>query len=165
MHIVRRTGLPAARHLFFGHKWFVRDFNRGIAWGVLTTPNIKDLLCVVRAQDVEKEIQHLRYLISATGEGSARVRQNPEDPLLLQGLIFRYRNHDICVWFLANNGHDPLDLMIFGSHCADKQDLDETPKPPNRRYPFFDCDVWDDSAGGEASVGAIVEEESVDDKE
>jgi len=95
MHIIRRTGTPAAQHPSFSHMWFVRDSNRGIAWGVLTTSSIKDLLCVVRWQEVDEEIQCSRYLIGATGEGSARLHQNTEDPLLLRELIFLNRNDDI----------------------------------------------------------------------
>jgi len=43
--------------------------------------------------------------------------------------------------------------------------VDETPKPPNGRYPFFDRDVWDETAGGEDSVREMRDEESVDDEE
>jgi len=62
-------------------------------------------------------------------------------------------------------GHDPLDLMVLESRREDGEDLDETPKPPNGRYSFFDCDVWDESAGGEVSVREKRDEESVDDEE
>jgi len=56
MHIIRRTGALPTLHPFLGHPWFVKDSDRGIAWRVLTTPCIMDLLWVVRVQDVEEEI-------------------------------------------------------------------------------------------------------------
>jgi len=93
------------------------------------------------------------------------LRQKPNDPLALRQLIFLNRNDDIRVWFLANKGHDPLDLMVLESRREAGEALDETPKPPNGRYPFFDCVVWDESAGGEDSVREMRDEESVDDEE
>ena len=86
IHIVRRSGAPAAPHPFLGQPWCERDSDRGIAWGVLATPSITHLLRVVREQDVEDEIRCPRYLIGATGEGAARLRQDPEDPLPLRNL-------------------------------------------------------------------------------
>jgi len=121
-----------------------------------------DLLQVVRGQDVEEEIRCPPYLIGATGEGAAMLRQKPDDPLPLCQLIFLHRNNNICAWFLANKGHDPLDLMVLKSHREDGEDLDQTPEPPNRRYQFFDGDVWDESARGEESVREIGDEESID---
>jgi len=53
--------------------------------------------------------------------------QKPDDPLPLRQLIFLNRNDDIRAWFLANKGHDPLDLMVLESHREDREDLDETP--------------------------------------
>jgi len=91
IHIVRRTGALAAQHRFLGHPWCVSDSDRGIAWGVLATPSIRDLLRVVRGQDVEEEINCPRYLIGATGEGATKLRQDPEDPLPLRQLIFLNR--------------------------------------------------------------------------
>jgi len=88
MHIIRRNGALPTVHPFLGDPWFVKDSDRGIAWGVLTTPSIMDLLRVVRAQDVEEEIRCPRYLIVATGEGAAMLRQKPDDPLPLRQLIF-----------------------------------------------------------------------------
>ena len=149
IHIVHRTGAPAAQHPFLGHPWCLRDLDRGIAWGVLATPSIRDLLRVVRGQDVEEEINSPRYLIGSTGEGATRLRQDPEEPLPLRQLIFLNRDDNIPAWLLANNGHDPLDLLVLESRPEDGDDLDETPKPPNARYPFFDRDVWDESAGVE----------------
>ena len=60
-------GATAAQHPFLGHPWYLRDSDRGIAWCVLATPSIRDLLRVVRGQDVEEEINSPRYLIGATG--------------------------------------------------------------------------------------------------
>ena len=68
-----------APHPFFGHHWCGRDSDRGIAWGVLATPSVTHLLRVVTEQDVEDEIRCPRYLIGATGQGAARLRQDPED--------------------------------------------------------------------------------------
>ena len=73
------------------------------------------MLLVVRGQDVEEEIRCPCYLIGATGEGAAMLRQKPDDPLPLRQLIFLNRNDDIRAWFLANKGHDPLDLMVLKS--------------------------------------------------
>jgi len=56
MHIIHRTGVPAARHPLLSHKWFVKRSDRGIPWGVVTTLSIMDLLLVVRGQDVAEEI-------------------------------------------------------------------------------------------------------------
>jgi len=124
-----------------------------------------DFLGVVRGQDVEEEIRCPRYLIGATGEGAAMLRQKPDDLLPLRQLIFLNRNDDIRAWFLANNGHNPLDLMVLKSHREDGENLDETPEPPNGRYPFFNHEVWDESAGEEDSVREMRDEESVDDEE
>jgi len=165
MHIIRRTGALPTVHRFLSHPWFVKDSDRGIAWGVLTTPSIMDLLWVVRVQDMEEDIRCPLYLIGVTGEGAAMVRQKPDDPLPLRQLIFLNRNDDIRAWFFANKGHDPLDLMVLESRREDGENLDKTPKPPNRRYLFFDSDVWDESAGGEDPVREMRDEESVDDEE
>jgi len=92
------------------------------------------------------------------------LRQKPDDPLPLRQLMFLNRNDDIRAWFLANKGHDHLDLMVLESRCEDGEDLDATPETPNGRYPFFDRDCWDESAGGEDSVREMQDEESVDDE-
>ena len=137
IHIVRRTGAPAAQHAFLDHPWCVRDSDRGIAWAVLATPSIRDLLRVVRGQDVEEEINCPRYLIGATGEGATKLPQDPEDPLPLRQLIFLNRDDDIRAWLLANNGQDPLDLMVLESRPEYGDDLDEKPEPRNGREPLF----------------------------
>jgi len=114
---------------------------------------------------VEEEIRCPRYLIGMTGEGAAMLGQKPEDPLPLCQLIFLNTNDNIRVWFLANKGHHPLDLMVLKFRREDGEDLDETPEPPNGRYASFDRDVWDESAGGEDSMREMWDEESVDDEE
>jgi len=54
--------------------------------------------------------------------------------------------------------------MVLNSRREDREDLDETPEPPNGTYPFFDRDIWDESAGGEDCVREMRDEDSVDDK-
>ena len=159
IYIVRRMGAPAAQHPFLSHPWCVRDSDWGIAWGVLTAPSMADLLRMVRAQGVEEEIKCPRYLISTMGEGATRLRLDPEEPLPLRQLIFLNRGDDIRAWFLGNNGHDPLDLMVLESRPEDGEDPDETPEPPDGRHPFFDREVWDDSPGAEYATREMQEEE------
>jgi len=166
IHIVRRTGGPAAQHPLLGHPSCVRDSDRGIACGVLTAASIADLLGLVRAQDVEEQIKCPRYLIGATGEGATRHRQDPEEPLPLPLLIYVNRDDDSRAWLLANNGHDPLDLMVLESRLEDGEDPDETPKASEGGHPFFDREVWDDSAGEEYARREMQEEEEwIDDDE
>jgi len=136
IHIVRRSGAPAAPHPFLGHPRCERDSDRGIAWGVLATPSITHLLRLVREQDIEDEIRSPRYLIGATGEGGAKLRQDPEDPLPLHQLIFLNGDDDISVWFLTNSGQDPLYLMVIESRPQDGENQDETPSLPMRGTRF-----------------------------
>jgi len=114
----------------------------------------------VKAQNVEEEIKCPGYLIGATGQGATRLRQDPEEPLSRRQLIFSNRADAIRAWFLANNGHDPLDLMVLESHPKDREDPDESPEPHNGRHPFFDPEVWDDSAGAEYAMREMQEEEA-----
>jgi len=165
IHIVRQTGAPAAQHPFLSHPWCVRDSDRRIAWGVLNAPSIADRLRLVRPQDVAEEIKCPRYLIGATGEGATRLRQDPEEPPPLRQLIFLNRDDDIRAWFLANNGHDPLDLMVLKSRPEDGEDPAETPEPPDGRHPFFDREVSDDSAGAEYATRQMREEAEWIDKD
>jgi len=158
--------VPAAQHTLFGHAWCVRDTDRGIAWGVLTARSIADLLRWVRAEDVEEEIECLRYMISATGEGTTRLRQDSEEPLPVHQLIFLNRDDDIWGWFLAKNCHDPLDLIAIESRREDAEDTDETSEPPNGMHSILDREVWDDSAGPEYATRERQEEEdSIDEDE
>ena len=166
IHIVRRTRAPAAPHPFLGHPWCVTDSDREIAWGVQATPSIRDLLRVVRRRDVEEEINCTRYLIGATGEGATKLRQDPEDPLPLRQLIFLNRENDIRGWLLANNGHNPRDLVVLESRPEDGDNLDETPEPPNGRYPWFDREVWDEWPGAEDAAWEMqAEEQWIDEEE
>jgi len=112
---------------------------------------------VVREQDLEDKIRCPRYLIPATGESAARLSQDPEDPLSLRQLIFLNRDDDIRVWFLTNSCQDPLDLLVIESRAEDGEDLDETHKPPNGSYPFFNRDIWEESAGAEDAARAMQE--------
>jgi len=75
MDIISSTGALPTVHPLLSPPWFVKESHRGITWGVLTTPSIMDLLRVVRAQDVKEEIRCACYLIGATGEGAAMLRQ------------------------------------------------------------------------------------------
>ena len=164
IHIVRITRALAAQHPFPGHPWLVRDSDWGIAWAVLTAPSIADLLRWVRAQDVEEAIKCPWYLIGAIGEGATRLCQDPEEPRPRRRLIFLNRDDEIFGCFLANNNHDPLDLLVLESHSEDGQDLDETAEPRNGRHPFFDLEVWDDLAGAEYATRDMQEEEQWIDK-
>jgi len=55
--------------------------------------------------------------------------------------------------------------MVLESRSKDGEGEDITPASSIGSYPFYICDIWDDSAGGEGFVEPIVEEESVDYKE
>jgi len=159
IQIVCQTGAPAAHHLFLTHPWCVRDLDRGIARGVLTPPSIEELLHLVRAQDVEEEIKCAWYVIGVMGESATRLRLNREEPRPLRKLIFLNREEDIRERFIANNGHDPLDLMVLESPPEDGEDGDETRERSKGRHPFFDREVWDDLGGAEYATQEMQEEE------
>jgi len=91
--------------------------------------------------------------------------QKLEDLLPLWQLILLNRNNNICEWFLTNTGQDPLYHMVLVSRHEDGAGLDEAPEPPNGRYPCFQCDVWDESAGGGDSMREMPDAESVDDQQ
>jgi len=99
------------------------------------------------------------------GEGATRLRQDREEPLPLRQLIFLNRDDDIRAWLLANTGHDPLDLLVLESRPEDGDDLDETPEPPNGRYPFVNRDVWDEWACVEDAPQEMQEAEWIDEDE
>jgi hypothetical protein len=65
------------------------------------------------------------------------------------------------VWLLTNTGHNPLELMILESR-PDGDDLDGTPAPPNRRYPYFDRNIWNDSALTDSNSEHNEEDEELD---
>ena len=133
IHIVRQSGAPAALHPCLGHAWCEKDSDRGIAWEVLATPSITHLLPVIREHDVEDEIRCSQYLIGATGEGAARLHQDPDDPLPLCQLIVLNPDDNIRVWLLTNSAQDPLPLMVIDSRPEDGKYLDATSEPPNGR--------------------------------
>jgi len=128
-------------------------------WGLLATPSITHLLRLVREQDVEDEIRCPRYLIVATAETAARLRQDPEDRLPRRQLIFLNHDDDIRFWFLPNSGLDLLDPMVIQSRPKEGEALDETPEPPNGRYQWFHRAIWEESAGVEDAARAMEEEE------
>jgi len=149
-----------------GHPWCERDSDRRIACGVLGTPSITQLLRGLREQDVEDELRCPRYLIGATGEAAARLRQDPEDPLPLRQLIFQNRDDNIRVCFLDNSGQAPLAVLVMESGAEDTEDLDETHEPPNGMYKVFARASWEESASAEYGARAIEEEvESFDEHE
>ena len=115
-------GSPEAGHPSLDHPWCASDSDRGIAWGVLTTPCMENLVGVVRGQCVEEEIGCPRYLIGATGEGAVRLRQEPQKPLPRRQLIFLHSNNDILAWLLANHGQDPLNLLVVESRRKNRED-------------------------------------------
>ena len=49
--------------------------------------------------------------------------------------------------------------MVLESRPEDGEDPDETPEPPDGRHPFFDREVWDDSAGAEYATREMQDEE------
>ena len=102
----------------------------------LATSSITDLLRVIRGQDCEEEINSPRYLISTTSSGATRLPQGLEEPLPLCQLTFLNRDLAIRAWLLANNGHNPLDLLVLESSPKDGDDLNKTSYPPNGTYPF-----------------------------
>jgi len=55
--------------------------------------------------------------------------------------------------------------MVIKSRAEDGEALDETPKPPNGRYPFFHRAIGDESAGSEDAARAIQEQEQWFDKD
>jgi len=65
------------------------------------------------------------------------LRQKTKDPLPICQLRVLHSNDDIRAWFLANNGHDRLELIVLELRRKHEDDLDESPEPPNGRYPFL----------------------------
>jgi len=124
-------------HLFLDHPGHASDSDRGIAWAVLTTPGIKNLVGVVRGQCVEVEIGCPRYLIGATGEGAVRLWQEPKKPHPLQQLIFLHSNNDFLTWLLTNHGQHPLDPLVIESRRNNREDRVKTPAPATGRYSFL----------------------------
>ena len=114
---------------------------------------MKNLLVVVRGQPVEKEIGYPRYLNEVTGEGTVRLRQEPDKPLPLRQLIFLHSNNNILEWFFVNHGQDPLDLLVVESRPDIGDDGAQTPEPANGRYPFLNRKSLDDAVGAMQANG------------
>jgi len=55
--------------------------------------------------------------------------------------------------------------LVLESRPEDRHDLDETPRPPNARYAFFDCDLWDEWADVEDAPQEIQEKKWIDEDE
>jgi len=111
--MVGRTGALEAGHSFLDHALCATDSDRGITWGLLTTPSMRSLVGVVSEQCVEEEIGCLQYLIWVTGKSAFRLHQEPERRLTQRQLIFLDSNNDILACLLANHGQDPLDLLVI----------------------------------------------------
>ena len=155
IHIVHRTGAPQGEHAFLGYPWWQNDSDREIAWGVLESPSIKNLLGVRKAQCVEEVILCPRYLIGATREGSYALRLDPTAPLPLRDVIFLNQDDDLRAWLLANDGKHPLELMVLDSRHEEAGDDRLTAEPVGGRHLFFDSNVWDDSMQAGDIVGGI----------
>jgi hypothetical protein len=140
---MRGKGATKAGHPFLGYPWYDEDFGRGIAWGVLASPNLKCLLGVLKCQHVDDSIQYRRYLMGATGLGASAFRREPAIPLPLAELIFLYNDEDIWVWLLANPGKDPLNLLVLEAHQDQAEEREETPTPASGGHPFFDRKAWE----------------------
>ena len=104
-------------------------------------------------------------MIGLTDDGVTRLRQDPDEPRTRHQLIFPNRDDNIAECFLANNSHNPLNLMVLESCPEDGEDPHETPEPPNRRYLFFDSEVGDYWARAEYGTREMPEEEWIDDDE
>jgi len=155
IYIVRRTGAPQGEHAFLGHSWWQNGSDRGIAWAVLESPSIKNLLRVIKAQCAEEGILCPRYLIGTTREGSNALSLDPTAPLPLRDLIFLHKDDDLRAWLLANDGKHPQDLMVLESRLEEARHDRSTPERIGGRHPFFDRNVGDHSGQAEDIVGGI----------
>ena len=92
---------------------------------------MRHLLRAIKAQRVEPDVGHLRYLIGVTSHRSRRLRWDPQVPLPLSELIFLNEDDDIRAWLLANQQEDkdPLDLLLLESRQDEGEDPGQTPKP------------------------------------
>ena len=95
-------GSQASEHAFLNLPWYPADPGRGVVWGVLESPDMRHLLRTIKAQRVEPDVGHPRYLIGATSHGSRRLRRDLQVPLPLSELIFLNEDDDIRAWLLAN---------------------------------------------------------------
>jgi hypothetical protein len=157
---VRRTGAPPAEHPFWDHPWYSPEQDGGVAWGILSSPSMRDLLGMVLAQRVEEAIGYPRYLLGATAHGSSALRRDPTKPLPLSDVIVLYGDDDIRTWLLANQreAKDPLDMLVLESREEGVER--QTPEPGRGRYPFFDRSLWDRQVQERDPGEAMQEEES-----
>ena len=155
IHIVRRTGDPQGAPAFLGHPWWQNGSDRGIAWGVLESPRIQNVLGVIKGQHAEEAILCPRYLISATREGSHTLSVHPRGPLPLRALIFLHKDDDLRAWLLANDGQHPLDLMVMES-CNEEAGAERsTWECVGADSYLFDRNLWDHSGPAEDKVWGI----------
>jgi len=136
IHIVRRTGAPQGEHAFLGNPWWQNGSDPGIAWGVLESPSIKNLLGLIKVPQAEEAILCPRYLIGTTREGTNALSLDPTAPLPLRDLIFLHQDDDVRAWLLANDGKHPLDLRVLQSRPEEAGDDRPTPEPVGGRHPF-----------------------------
>jgi len=74
---------------------------------------MKNLLGMIQVPRAEKAIVHWGYLIGATREASIVLSLDPTAPLPLPDLIFLHKDDNLHTWLLANDGKNPLDLMVL----------------------------------------------------
>jgi len=141
IHIIRATGAPQGENVFLGHPWWQNGSDLGIAWGVLESPSIKNLLGVIMAHRAEEAILCPRYLIGATRACSNAPSLDPTAPLPLRDLIFLHKDDELRAWLLANCGKHPLDLMVLESRREEAGDDRSTPEPVGGRHPFFNLNT------------------------
>ena len=104
MHIIRRTGALATVHPFLGHPCFVKDSDRGIAWGVLTTPSIMDLLRVVSVtgapyREVNSKVAtapKLKVEDKDRVNNSRRIRRVKLNIVKLKGSLTKFSRGKVC---------------------------------------------------------------------
>jgi len=162
---VRQTEAPQGEHAFLGHPWWHNGSDRGIAWGVLESLSITNLLGFIKAQRAEEAILCPRYLIGATHEGSNALSLDRTATLPLRDLIYLHKDDDLRAWLLAHDGKHPHNLLVLELHLGEAGDDRSTPEPVGGRHPFFDRNVWDHSGKAEDIVGGIQwdDEEDEDD--
>ena len=153
--IIRRTGGRQGEHAFLGHPWWQNGSDRGIAWGVLQSPSIKNLLGLIKAQRPEETMLCARYLMGTTREGSNALSLDPTAPLHLRDLIFLHKDDDPQAWLLANDDKHPLDLMVLESRREEAEDDRSILEPIRGRQSFIDRNVYDHSGQAEDIVGGV----------
>jgi len=141
IHIIRRTGTLQVENAFLGHPWCQNGSALGIAWGVLESPSIQNLLGVIKAHRAEEAILCPRYLISPTGACSNAPSLDPTAPLHLRDLILLHKDDELRAWLLANCGKHPLDLMVLESRRQEAGGDRSTPEPIGGRHRFFDLNA------------------------